>query len=306
MIEHSGLKELASELRQLREPSNVEPNSLQNATGILVKFSEFVLSTGFLAAIGFYFGWARTRKLYRELGVDHAVLGFSFQDYVIRSLTVLIEPLPIVALYFVGLAATYRLGVSLVRRCSCLFWPIWVIISLIALTVALVAWHERTVSASFAQAVSFFLVYSAVLAFGLAWARPQAEAIETVQAIVITLAAFLLFSFAAFEVVRHHAEAEGLRQSNRAEANPHWYACATIRTNGSIPIGTLVQPAGTEKSQPAVYEGLRLFTRVDGRLFVWPADQSPRDGLAILPEESIVDLMLTPDRGDNRSCTRGS
>ncbi|MFG1972590.1 hypothetical protein ACGFJC_24955 [Nonomuraea fuscirosea] len=52
-----------------------------------------VTPTTFVAAIMMYFGAVRTNTMYSRLGVDQSLLGLSFQEYVVRSVSLAIEPL---------------------------------------------------------------------------------------------------------------------------------------------------------------------------------------------------------------------
>ncbi len=45
-----------------------------------------------LGALAFYFGWVRTNSLYSYFGIDTSVLGFSTQDYLMRSADALFVP----------------------------------------------------------------------------------------------------------------------------------------------------------------------------------------------------------------------
>lgn len=65
---------------------------------------QIAIPGGVVTALLYYLGWAFTKAQYKELGVDHSSLGFSTTDYVLRSLNVLVEPIPNVIL--LGLAGS--------------------------------------------------------------------------------------------------------------------------------------------------------------------------------------------------------
>jgi hypothetical protein len=51
-----------------------------------------------LGALGYYFGWERTQALYGYFGLDASLLGFSTQDFVLRSIEAIYGPLTALAL----------------------------------------------------------------------------------------------------------------------------------------------------------------------------------------------------------------
>jgi hypothetical protein len=76
---------------------------LQVATAI-------VAPTTLLTALLFYFGWIRTNALFQYFGVDATLLGFTTQDYLLRSSEALY--LPLGTLLVVGLAAIWLHSVA--------------------------------------------------------------------------------------------------------------------------------------------------------------------------------------------------
>jgi hypothetical protein len=64
--------------------------------------------TTVITALLFYFGWARTNALFGRLGIDQCALGFTVQDYLLRSVNSTFRPLSVVLL-----AATAGLSVHI-------------------------------------------------------------------------------------------------------------------------------------------------------------------------------------------------
>jgi hypothetical protein len=58
----------------------------------------FVAPTTLVGSLVFYFGWTRTRAWWLYFGVDPSVLGFSNQDYVLRSVNALFPALLVAAI----------------------------------------------------------------------------------------------------------------------------------------------------------------------------------------------------------------
>ena len=67
-----------------------------------------VAPTTVLTALLFYFGWIRTNALFQYFGVDATVLGFTTQDYLLRSTEALYVPLG--TLLVLGLAGVRAHG----------------------------------------------------------------------------------------------------------------------------------------------------------------------------------------------------
>ena len=62
--------------------------------------------TTVITALLFYFGWAQTNALFGRLGIDQSALGFTVQDYMLRSVNSTFRPLSVVLLAAVaGLSA---------------------------------------------------------------------------------------------------------------------------------------------------------------------------------------------------------
>jgi hypothetical protein len=68
----------------------------------------FVAPTTLVGALVFYFGWTRTRAWWLYFGVDPSVLGFSNQDYVLRSVNALFPALLVVAIAAAAVAWAVR------------------------------------------------------------------------------------------------------------------------------------------------------------------------------------------------------
>lgn len=75
--------------------------------------------TSLVAAVLYYFGWARSYALYPYFGVEPSMLRFSVTDYVLRSVVVTVRPAVISALVVLGLVWAHRaLGRAVARRLS--------------------------------------------------------------------------------------------------------------------------------------------------------------------------------------------
>jgi hypothetical protein len=80
-------------------PSRATPARGRSAwSSVSEVITTFVAPTTLVGALVFYFGWTRTRAWWLYFGVDPSVLGFSSQDYVLRSVNALFPALLVAAI----------------------------------------------------------------------------------------------------------------------------------------------------------------------------------------------------------------
>ncbi len=79
------------------------PPSGPSLRGVLQNVGAVVAPTTLVTALAFYFGFVRTDSLFGYFGIDGSLLGFSSQDYVLRSADALF--LPLAAAFVAGLLA---------------------------------------------------------------------------------------------------------------------------------------------------------------------------------------------------------
>ncbi|WP_433333289.1 hypothetical protein [Spirillospora sp. CA-294931] len=77
---------------------------------------QVVAQTTALVAVLYYFGWARSNALLGHLGIDPALTRWSATDYALRSVSVVVRPLVIVAILVLCLRLAHRLLTREVER----------------------------------------------------------------------------------------------------------------------------------------------------------------------------------------------
>src|SRR5919106_2211839 len=88
-----------------KPPSRTTPARGRSAWSSMSEvITTFVAPTTLVGALVFYFGWTRTRAWWLYFGVDPSVLGFSNQDYVLRSVNALFPALLVAASAAAGVA----------------------------------------------------------------------------------------------------------------------------------------------------------------------------------------------------------
>ncbi|MFE2757516.1 hypothetical protein ACFXGA_36505 [Actinosynnema sp. NPDC059335] len=101
-------------LSSLRAPAAApRPAGASVLHAVAVVGSPVALATSLMV----YYGWVRTRAKAEKLGYDSALLDFSVQDYLLRSVDVLFVPLTLLVLIALGLHwAHHRVVLPAVRR----------------------------------------------------------------------------------------------------------------------------------------------------------------------------------------------
>jgi hypothetical protein len=90
----------AGPAREGEEPTD---QALSRARSIIELVALVVAPTTLLVALAFYFGWRLTQSRAAYFGIDYSTLGFSTEDYLLRSTDALFVPL--MAILLVGLVA---------------------------------------------------------------------------------------------------------------------------------------------------------------------------------------------------------
>ena len=76
-----------------REQTADEGHSWAEAEKILKTLGSIVAPTTLITALLYYFGWVRTDEQASFLGLDESVLGFTVEDYLLRSISSMYQPL---------------------------------------------------------------------------------------------------------------------------------------------------------------------------------------------------------------------
>ena len=97
--------------RETTGPGPLDPTRSFRAT--LRGLGTVVAPTSAVTALLYYFGWSRTTIQAHELGIDDSLLGYSTQDYLLRSMSSMLAPLVI------GLLATL---VGLLLHAAVMAW----------------------------------------------------------------------------------------------------------------------------------------------------------------------------------------
>jgi len=286
----------------------VNPGVLDYASvkSILKAAAEVVVPTGFLVSLAYYFGLVRTRKVFTEMGVDQSLLEFSTTDYLLRSLRVLLVPIP---WFVVGAVAAVAWFLSLRRLFRGRKLPLLASVVVVAIGVGAAFWFglERVHSSGTRpdpdNAVLLFIIVVAVgiVIWTAALAKPHGyefgDRLPTAAVVAIAAAGVLLLSNRAFEAVRAQALQVGADQALEAQADPALFTCVRVTTDLRLAIGDPVPDGGDGTNGIRTYDGLRMFVKTGGGYFVFDDRSSPRNGLFMIDEDHVKAIQFTPQRG---------
>ena len=262
-----------------------------------------VAPTTVFTALLFYFGWIRTNALFQYFGVDATVLGFTTQDYLLRSTEALYVPLG--TLLVVGLAGVWAHGQleawlagrrgGLPRRTALAVGALGVVgLALFARGVAGVAVPRLardgflvtpvclglgTILGAYAQWLWGRLRQPAGRRGGVS--RPRWPGLVGLG-LVAMLVVLSLF-WATTDYARAYGRGRAVAYARDLAVRPGVVVYSAERLFLQGPgVRELALPAGQPASYRYRYSGLRLLTEAHGRLFLLPAGWTTTDGAAIV------------------------
>ncbi|MGW0116980.1 hypothetical protein [Streptomyces sp. NPDC003327] len=264
--------------------------------------------TTFIGALLLYFGFAYTNALYAHFGVDAATLGFSAQDYALRSAGALYVPagaaltvaLVAVLVYYGaravgarsgGLPPGGRFAPYLVSVCG---------LALFALGMlgGLGAWNAGAMDTPLLLGSGLVLVvYGRALFFKLSGADyPVAR-----ERLALALVAALV-GLSSFWAVHAYAKQHGDDDARYLARNLWLRPAVTVDTTERLHFPprqareTVLPVADHPQRFRYRYEGLRLLAEVNGRMFLIPENWSEAGGsVLVLPAGNAVRVAFRAD-----------
>ena len=283
--------EQAASGAEQRTPIGLE-RAVQLATAI-------VAPTTVLTALLFYYGWVRTNALFQYFGVDATVLGFTTQDYLLRSSEALYVPFG--TLLVVGLAGLWVHGSTtrwLAARRLRMLRATAVVLGVVGL-----ALFARGVAGVVVPRLSAndFLVTPVCLGLGAVvgaygrwlWLRQRAleghdDAVPprwhgVVSLVLVALLVVLSMFWATSNYARAYGRGRAVAYARQLAVRPGVVVYSADRLFLHGPgVQELALPPEEHSSYRYRYSGLRLLTESRGRLFLLPAGWTTTDGAAIV------------------------
>ena len=278
----------------------------QDFTRVWSILAHVVTPTTFVAALMMYFGSVRTNTTYRILGVDPSMLGLTFQDYVLRSVGLTIEPLVMILLVVLVALPAHTLLIRFVAGHRTAAMRVVAVLAVLGVAgvilgvVGVAGWVSPRVRAPIVPICLglsvFALGYSASLYVMVhprrtgSAARPSTDQVIQRTVFVALLMLLLLWSVAGFAQLRGEDAAIRLRQYPALLPGVVVYAPQRLYLEG----------AGiTETSLPDAhamfryrYAGLRLLIHSNHLYFLLPAcwATTPQARAIALPDDESLRL----------------
>lgn len=288
-----------------------DPGRLRN----LLETATLVLApTTVITALLFYFGWAQTNALFGRLGIDQSALGFTVQDYLLRSVNSTFRPLSVVLLaatagLSVHIAVTRALATPGRGRVAERVWPVSVVAGGLLLAAGLSGlWGLVRYRVDFPVVPLSLGVELGLLAYG-AHLRGQApERRGATAAVPRTLLAARRTVVAIFVLVMLfwsvavYAQARGVREAARVAATisrrPDVTVYSARRLHLEGPTIRETELPGPDAAYRYRYSGLKLVVRSGGKWFLLPASWTPgnRGAALLLPDTDDLRVEFTPGR----------
>lgn len=281
--------------------------AIAGGTGKLVGLLGAVIAPATLiTALAFYFGWRRERAFAGYFGIDPSVLGFSTNDYVLRSVDALFVPAAVVLLVVFGVLCLYALAGDRVSGVNLVPFVAVLGLGAIVVGVAFGAGHPVSSSYGYLQALG-----PAVGVFLLAYAlvRWRARRDATAAGVVYVAAAIALVS--VFWATAEYADSRGREQAMRLARNIAVNPSATVFSKEGLNIDPLGAGSGVVENCPVLtvsrakgsgypyrYDGFTLLIRSGGKYFLTPTPpdgvwDARNDGVFILNDDSSIRVELS-------------
>jgi hypothetical protein len=270
--------------------------------------------TTVITALLFYFGWAQTNALFGRLGIDQSALGFTVQDYMLRSVNSTFRPLSVVLLAAVaGLSAHIGLTRAMATPgrdgLAGRLWPVPMVVGGLLLLAGLSGlWGLVRYRVDFPVVPLSLGAGLGLLAYG-AFLRGQAPERRAATAAVprtllaarrTVVAIFVLVML--FWSVAVYAQARGVREAARVAATisrrPDVTVYSARRLHLTGPTIRETELRGPDTAYRFRYTGLKLVVRSGGKWFLLPASWTPGNGGAalLLPDTDELRVEFRPGR----------
>jgi hypothetical protein len=248
-----------------------------------------------LAAILGYVGWVRTRAYFNYFGLSPALVGYSPQDYLLRSADVSFG-----AIFLLGLAAIFLLAIDyaaikglgrLSRHAR------WVRASIGAIGAIVATGVLANGAAQATRAIVPSVTGAGLLALGVIMFLRFGPISSTINvrlrtpAIAVSIALLVL---AAFWAATSYADSIGVKAAQSIDRSPGKMPLVTVYSQDLIDFnGSNILPSrrfGEDEEWHYRYTGLRLLTFSNNRWFLIPepASDGYRSTVTVLPDTEKI------------------
>lgn len=271
-----------------------EPAAEQRLSQVVKVLTEVASLVALATALLYYFGWRRSEAQARAFGADASVFGMSTQDYVLRSIDVVL--LPAIALLLALLLAVWAhrrlLRSRHVGRAGTVLRLSWLLPLVVGVPLLVLSETVGVLSFPFWFAL-------AVLGTGYGvWLRQGASGHRTSLVVVLILGALVAVSLfwitERFASVVGEARADDIKRDvGRLLPPASVYAVDRLQLAGD---GVdEMRLAGSETAYGYRYDGLYLLQKSGGKYFLVTGAWSSGGGrLIVLPDNDSIRLEFGP------------
>jgi hypothetical protein len=292
-------------------PEAAAPDPTRTVRATFKGLGAVVAPTSAVTGLLYYFGWTRSSFEARRLGLDDSLLGYSTQDYLLRSMSSMLAPLAVGLLVVLVAVAFHALVTARARRAGTAGQPL-ARLSIGAAgvgAVALVAGFVGTRVSDSTRAVYLvaplavtaglvLLVYAAALyrqAFaarhaGATWGFPRAYNGLVVGAVVMLLMVSLFADVGRYAVVKGYKLADQVEALVPRQPGVVLYSEKRLYLQAPV-VETRLDPENAAYNY--AYSGLKFLFRADGKFFLRPEDTRARVNI-IVPDGLDIRLELYP------------
>lgn len=263
--------------------------------------------TTFIGALLLYFGFAYTDALYGYFGVDAATLGFSTQDYALRSAGALYVPagtaltvaLAGVLMYYAVCALGNRTAPlpSRVQLFPHVLSACGLILFLLGMLGGFRVWRAGAMDTPLLLGGGLvLLMYGRVLSFKLVGADYPVARERLALALVVALVALSSF-WAAHVYAKNHGfhDAEYLADHLRLRPAVTIDTTERLYFNHQQVRETILPAAAPNQEFRYRYDGLRLLAEANSRMFIIPQNWAVTDGsVLVLPTDRRIRVTFRP------------
>jgi hypothetical protein len=282
----------------MSEPAGEAPDGEQRLSKVLKALTQVTSYVAFATALLYYFGWRRSQAQAHAFGADASVFGMSSEDYVLRSIDVVLIPLLILLL--AGLGAVWLHGKLVGSRYVGLAVRVlgfsWLVCAVGAVLLLVLAPDAGNLSVPFWFAGGLLGTWYAMSLHRIVSGGRTPTSLP-VLVILATLAAASMF-WMTERVARVVGEARA--EQIKADVG------GTLEEVGVYSAKRLqLQADGVEESALTDadaayryrYDHLFLLQESGGKFFLLTGDWSPGRGqLVVLPDDGSIRLVFGPGR----------
>jgi hypothetical protein len=250
--------------------------------GALELIGLLVAPTTLLTALAYYFGWTFTNARASYFGIDPSTLGFSTQDYILRSADALFVPfafLVLAALAAVAIHSLVRSGLRQLPYHGAILQASWACgaVGSVLLTLGIVAMFRPLPFPTYYLFApvspglgALLLAYAVYLRWG--WLPPVAVGL------VLSLGVL-----SGFWATSKYADALGRGRAKRLAGSLSIRPSVVVYSKQRLQLGVREMRLDRRDSAYAFrYTGLRLLVRSGGKYFLLPDGWSRQRGVAIV------------------------